>query len=100
MTQITCPFCHSDNLVTLSPQHAGLGQLEVLLEAMSPAAMAALGVKLSRQLDIPPIVGGLIGVVVGGGLMLINQQILSKYQSLNHRYLCNDCQNSFVSVAA
>ncbi|UNT63699.1 hypothetical protein IHE37_08215 [Acinetobacter towneri] len=100
MTQITCPFCHSDNLVTLSPQQAGLGQLEVLLEAMSPAAMAALGVKLSRQLDIPPIVGGLIGVVVGGGLMLVNQQILSKYQSLNHRYLCNGCQNSFVSVAA
>ena len=100
MTQMTCPYCHSDNISILQVQNQSFAQLDILLQTMSPATMASLGVKIAKHLGVPPAIGGLIGVVVGGTLVFVSQQMLNKFFPSNSQYICNNCERHFAIAAA
>ncbi len=61
---------------------------------MSPMALATLGVSVSKSLNIPPIAGAIVGVLIGGIWMLITED--EQQQPIYCRqYYCNHCDRSF-----
>ena len=97
---LPCPYCQSRDTVLLqSPQHFIINSNPSSAQnnVMSPLAMASLGISVSKTLNIPPIAGALVGVLIGGIWMLISEDdIQSKSHSVYSRhYYCNDCDRDF-----
>ena len=60
--------------------------------AFSPMALANIGMQVSKRLNLPPMLGGLTGLVVGGVVLLfLNHQ--KPIQIL--QYQCEQCQETF-----
>lgn len=60
--------------------------------AFSPMALANIGMQVSKRLNLPPMLGGLTGLVLGGVVLLfLNHQ--KPIQVL--QYQCEQCQESF-----
>jgi len=96
---LQCPYCQSWETIILessSPQPK-TNQPLTSQDAMSPIALATLGISISKSLHIPPIAGALVGVVIGGIWMLISQQELDQHSCLTYtrHYYCNNCDRGF-----
>lgn len=102
MSLLRCPYCESNDISVIeSPRHLPSTQTSTSPTAsmMSPTALAALGVSVSKSLNIPPIAGALAGVVIGGIWMLLvddEQQAQPRSHIVyQHACYCNDCDRSF-----
>lgn len=95
MTSLRCPYCYSEQVSKLDNQTDVFKSFEKLIESISPANLAALGMKLAKHAGIPPVLGGLIGVVVGGTLVMVSQHYFYKYYRNADQYHCHHCQRSF-----
>ena len=65
---LSCPYCQSRDTVLLqSPHYFPINPSSNTNSnpAMSPMALAALGVSISKSLNLPPIAGALVGVLIG-----------------------------------
>ncbi|CAB1207524.1 hypothetical protein [Acinetobacter bouvetii] len=102
MSLLRCPYCQSNDISVIeSPRHLPSTQTSTSQTAslMSPAALAALGVSVSKTLNIPPIAGALAGVVIGGiWMLLVDDEPQSQPRPhivYRTEYYCNDCDRSF-----
>ncbi len=97
---LPCPYCQSREMVQLqSPQHLPSTSSNSSFSngVMSPMALATLGVSVSKSLNIPPIAGAIVGVLIGGIWMLITEDEQQQpLQPISRRqYYCNHCDRSF-----
>lgn len=102
MSLLRCPYCESNDISVIeSPRDLPSTQTSTSPTAsmMSPAALAALGISVSKSLNLPPIAGALAGVVIGGIWMLLvddEPQAQSRPHIVYQRECyCNDCDRSF-----
>ncbi|OUY07438.1 hypothetical protein [Acinetobacter populi] len=83
---LKCPFCQSEQVVLIennpSPTNA-------MASMASPATLAALGATVAKSFNLPPLVGGVAGTVLGG---LVN--ILTEPEPLQPISLCF-CQHCY-----
>lgn len=89
---LNCPFCHSTNIMVIeaNPQQANTS----LTHLASPAALGALGTTVAKSFNLPPIVGGIAGTVLGGLFNTLTEQSTPRQQSL---YFCHNCYQKFPS---
>lgn len=99
MSTVNCPYCHSEQVVFREPQPNGPQYFEKILDAFSPSAMAALGIKLAKEAGIPPYIGGLIGGVVGGALVMVSQHYFYRHYKSAQHYHCLQCGQDFAIAA-
>lgn len=96
---LLCPYCQSRETVQLqSPQHLPSTSTNnaVSNSVMSPMALATLGISVSKSLNIPPIAGAIVGVLIGGIWMLITEEEQQPlYPIYRRQYYCNHCDRSF-----
>lgn len=95
MSIIRCPYCGSDQVIPGESQSSDFKHFEEILKLLSPSAMARLGIRLARDAGIPPYVGGLIGVVVGGTLVLVSQHYFYRHYRSAQHYHCTHCGRDF-----
>ena len=97
---LSCPYCQSRDTVLLQSPHyfpINPSSNSNSNSAMSPMALAALGVSISKSLNLPPIAGALVGVLIGGVWMLMTEDDAQRSTSpisIQH-YYCNDCDRDF-----
>ena len=97
---LPCPYCQSRDTVLLeSPQHLVINSNSPSAQhnVMSPLALATLGISVSKSLNIPPIAGALVGVLIGGIWMLITDDEVQQTTTPSYvrHYYCNDCDRDF-----
>jgi DNA-directed RNA polymerase subunit RPC12/RpoP len=97
---LPCPYCQSRETVQLqSTQHLPSTSTNnpISNSVMSPMALATLGVSVSKSLNIPPIAGAIVGVLIGGIWMLIteDEQQQPLHPTYRRQYYCNHCDRSF-----
>ncbi len=96
---LPCPYCQSRDTVLLeSPQHfvGNSNSPSAQNNVMSPLALATLGISISKSLNIPPIAGALVGVLIGGIWMLFNDEVQnSSLPVYTRHYYCNHCDRDF-----
>lgn len=96
---LQCPYCQSWETIVLESSHPNPKNNQPLSspDAMSPIALATLGISISKSLNIPPIAGALAGVVIGGIWMLIIKEEIHQNSSLiyTRHYYCNNCDRGF-----
>lgn len=89
---LSCPFCHSTNVmlvetITQQPNTA-------LSSIGTPTTLAALGATVAKSFNLPPIVGGIAGTVLGSVLNSFTEQSVPTQQSL---CFCHNCYQKFPS---
>lgn len=97
---LQCPYCQSRDTVLLeSPQYLPVKSNASSMQnsAMSPLALATLGISVSKSLNIPPIAGAIVGVLIGGIWMLITDDEVQQTTTPSYvrHYYCNDCDRDF-----
>ncbi|MCH7332275.1 hypothetical protein [Acinetobacter modestus] len=97
---LPCPFCQSRETVQLqSPQHLPSTSTNspIANSMMSPMALATLGVSVSKSLNIPPIAGAIVGVLIGSIWILLteDEQQQPLQPTYRRQYYCNNCDRSF-----
>ena len=95
MTTVRCPYCDSEQVVLRESQFNGFQHFEQILEVFSPSTFASLGIKLAKEAGIPPYIGGLIGVVVGGTLVIVSQHYFYCHHRSAQHYHCLQCGQDF-----
>ena len=87
---LNCPFCHSTDIMIIEagPQ---LGNTS-LTHLASPAALGALGTTVAKSFNLPPIIGGITGTVLGSLFSAVTEQSTPKQQSL---CFCHNCYQKF-----
>ena len=97
---LQCPYCQSRDTVLLqSPSHLPMKSNAASIQhsAMSPLALATVGISISKSLNIPPIAGAIVGVLIGGIWMLMTEDDVQNSSSAvytRHCY-CNNCDRDF-----
>ena len=97
---LPCPYCQSRDTVLLqSPPHLPMKSNPASIQhsAMSPLALATVGISISKRLNIPPIAGAIVGVLIGGIWMLMTEDDVQNSSSAiytQHCY-CNNCDRDF-----
>lgn len=88
---LSCPFCHSTNviLVEASTQHSNTN----LSSLVTPTTLGALKATVAKTLNLPPLIGGIAGTVLGGMLNSFTEQSIPP-QNL---CFCHNCYNKFPS---
>ena len=96
---LPCPYCQSRDTVLLeSPQHLVINSNSPSAQnnVMSPLALATLGISVSKSLNIPPIAGAIVGVLIGGIWMLNTEEEQQPlHPTYRRQYYCNHCDRSF-----
>ena len=97
---LLCPYCQSrDTILLESPQHFVMNSnsSSASNNVMSPVALATLGISVSKSLNIPPVAGALVGVLIGGIWMLFNddEQSVQQHSVYTRHYYCNHCDRDF-----
>ncbi|KGT46400.1 hypothetical protein [Acinetobacter sp. HR7] len=103
MPLLQCPYCESTDICVIeSPRQLPSSQTlttPIAPSMMSPPTLIALGVSVSKSLNIPPIAGALVGVVVSGIWMLLvdDEQKAQTKQHIIYQQecYCKDCDRSF-----
>ena len=89
---VFCPYCHSPHTQLIQSHQLSTQSNSSSMVAFSPMALANIGMQVSKRLNLPPMLGGLTGLVVGGVVLLfLNHQ--KPIQVL--QYQCEQCQESF-----
>lgn len=86
---ITCPYCYSDNVSRIAASSNRTN-------TYGSMAGAGIGTMISKSLPTPmsPLLGGLVGVVVGGLIDSLTQP--SQPVAISNSYFhCNTCQHDF-----
>lgn len=87
---LNCPFCQSTNIMLIE---ATTSQANTALSSLgTPATLAALGSTVAKSFNLPPIVGGIAGTVLGGLFNSLTEQSTPRQQSL---YFCHNCYQKF-----
>ena len=91
-TSVICPFCHSPHTQLIQSHQLSTQSTSSSMVAFSPMALANIGMQVSKRLNLPPMLGGLTGLVLGGVVLLFlnHQKPMSVLQ-----YQCEQCQESF-----
>lgn len=88
-----CPYCGSAHLIHLD-QIAGVQSS--IPSALSSTLITTVCTQLAKHARISPVVGSVLGMVISGVAVVIQEQWSNK--KLPHRVamlLCQDCQQSF-----
>ena len=89
---VFCPYCHSSHTQLIQSHQLTTQTNSSSMVAFSPMALANIGMQVSKRLNLPPMLGGLTGLVVGGIVLLfLNHQ--KPIQVL--QYQCEQCQETF-----
>ena len=89
---LSCPFCHSTHVMLVE---ANTQQSNTALSSLaSPAALAALGSTVAKSFNLPPIVGGIAGTVLGSVLNSFTEPSALTQQ---HLCFCHNCYQKFPS---
>ena len=89
---LSCPFCHSTNVMLVE---ASTQQPNTALSSIgTPTTLAALGATVAKSFNLPPIVGGIAGTVLGSVLNSFTEQSVPTQQSL---CFCHNCYQKFPS---
>lgn len=89
---LNCPFCHSTDIIIVE---ANIQQANSTLSNLaSPAALGALGTTVAKSLNLPPIVGGIAGTVLGSVLNSFTEQSAPSQQNL---CFCSNCYQKFAT---
>lgn len=83
-----CPFCQSQRVqYSESPTKPDTSYL-------SPEYLAALGASAAKALNMPPVIGGVVGAAIGGlaSVLLENKPLLTQQQPQGY---CLDCHRWF-----
>ncbi|MGH1401778.1 MAG: hypothetical protein ACRAUR_11200 [Acinetobacter tandoii] len=87
---LSCPFCHSLNVILVE---ANPSQSNTALSSLAtPATLAALGTTVAKSFNLPPIVGGIAGTLIGGVLNSLTEQSAPTQQNL---CFCQNCYQKF-----
>lgn len=87
---LSCPFCHSTDIMIVE---ANIQQTASSLSSLaSPPALVALGVTAAKALNLPPIVGGIAGTLIGGVLNSLTEKSTPTRQNL---CFCQNCYQKF-----
>lgn len=87
-----CPYCHSAHTQFTDAQQMAMPPQNPSLASFSPMTLATVGMHMSKRMHLPPLLGGLAGLVLGGMVLLyINYQ---KPVMILH-YQCEQCHAEF-----
>lgn len=91
-TPMICPFCHSPHTQLIQTHQLTTQPNSTSIVAFSPMALANIGMQISKRMNLPPMLGGLTGLVVGGVVLLF----LNHQKPINVlQYQCAQCQETF-----
>lgn len=77
---LSCPFCHSPNVMLVE---ASTQQSNTALSSLgTPATLAALGATVAKSFNLPPLVGGIAGTVLGSVLNSFTEPSAPTQQNL------------------
>ncbi|RSN82857.1 hypothetical protein EA770_04375 [Acinetobacter baumannii] len=89
---LSCPFCHSTNVMLVE---ANTQQSNTTLSYLiTPTTLGALGTTVAKTFNLPPIVGGIAGTVLGSVLNSFTEPSALSPQNL---YFCHNCYYKFPS---
>ena len=88
---LKCPFCQSAEIVVIKMHQQSS---TALAQVVSPATLGALGATVAKSLNLPPLVGGVAGTVIGGLMNAVIEQPIQPQQSLCY---CQNCTQKFPS---
>ncbi|WP_081400724.1 hypothetical protein [Acinetobacter baylyi] len=97
MRSYHCPYCNSERLILLENTTDYAEYLKKIMEHFSPFNLAILGAKLCKNSPIPPYIGGMVAIVVGGVVVLVSQHYFYKHYSHAQHYQCLNCHKTFYS---
>jgi len=87
---LSCPFCHSMNAILVE---ANTQQSNTALSHLAtPATLGALGTTVAKSLNLPPIIGGIAGTVLGSVLNSFTEQNVPTQINL---CFCQNCYQKF-----
>ena len=89
---LSCPFCHSTNvmLVEASTQQS----TTALSSLVTPTTLGALGSTVAKTFNLPPIIGGIAGTVIGSVLNSFTEASAPPQPNL---CFCHNCYQKFPS---
>ena len=87
---LSCPFCHSTDvmLVEAITQQSNTA----FTNLVTPTTLGALGTTVAKSLNLPPIIGGIAGTVLGGLFNSFTEQSIPSQISL---CFCHNCYQKF-----
>ena len=87
---LSCPFCHSTHviLVEASTQQSNTA----FTYLVTPTTLGALGTTVAKSFNLPPIVGGIAGTVLGSVLNSFTEQSPPPQRNL---CFCQNCYQKF-----
>lgn len=88
---LKCPFCQSEHIVFIENN---VPQTNAMVSMASPATLAALGATVAKSFNLPPLVGGVAGTVLGGLVNIIMEPEPTQPVSL---CFCQHCYQRFPS---
>ncbi|WP_151768957.1 hypothetical protein [Acinetobacter colistiniresistens] len=87
---LSCPFCHSTNVILVE---ASTQQPNTTFSSLvTPTTLGALGTTVAKSLNLPPIIGGIAGTVLGGLFNSFTEQSIPSQISL---CFCHNCYQKF-----
>jgi len=88
-----CPYCGSEHLIYMD-QIAGTQSS--IPSALSSTLITTVCTQLAKHVGVSPVVGGVIGIVISGVAVVIQEQWTNrKHPCRISLLLCRDCQQSF-----
>ncbi|MCU4492799.1 hypothetical protein KTI63_10000 [Acinetobacter guillouiae] len=88
----SCPFCQSTKIMIVE---ASTQQSNTTLSSLvTPTKLGALGSTVAKTFNLPPIIGGIAGTVLGSVLNSFTEQSTPPQQNL---CFCHNCYQKFPS---
>ena len=88
---LKCPFCQSAEIIMIEMNQQSS---TALAQVVSPATLGALGATVAKSFNLPPLVGGVAGTIIGGLINTVTDQPTQSQQSLCY---CQSCNQRFPS---
>lgn len=85
----TCPYCHSKHVHLLECRQPSK---KLPTTTLSPMSFVTIGSQMSKRINVHPVIGGLVGLVIGGVALLYVQH--QNNMRIFH-YRCEQCQEYF-----
>lgn len=87
---LSCPFCQSTNIMIVD---TGTQQSTTTLSSLvTPTTLGALGTTVAKTFNLPPIVGGIAGTVLGSVLNSFTEPSTPPQPNL---CFCHNCYQKF-----
>ena len=87
---LSCPFCQSTNIMIVE---ASMQQPNTALSNLvTPTTFGALGTTVATSFNLPPIIGGIAGTVIGSVLNSFTETSAPPPQNL---CFCHNCYQKF-----